>query len=120
MRVAAAEGSALSPERVPPPGRLRTEPESGGRLESLRPCPPEATVQSLRPLAYQRAIADYLRAEEPGVWEWFSSNRFREKHAEQVRLDLLKATYRLEREGHGGALRRSPTRSAPPSVSGSP
>ena len=61
----------------------------------------EATVQSLRPLAYQRAIADYLRAEEPGIWEWFSSNRFREKHAEQVRLDLLKSTYRLEREGHG-------------------
>ncbi len=60
----------------------------------------EATVQRPRPLAYQRAIADYLRAEEPGIWEWFSSNRFREKHAEQVRLDILKATYRLERGGH--------------------
>ncbi len=61
----------------------------------------DAPEERLRPLAYQRAIADYLRAEEPGVWEWFSSNRFREKHAEQVRLDILKATYRLEREAHG-------------------
>lgn len=55
----------------------------------------------LRPLAYQRASVDYLRSEEPDVWKWFSSNRFREKHAEQVRLELLKTTYRLEREGAG-------------------
>ncbi len=60
----------------------------------------ETIAQRLGPLAYQRAVVDYLRSEEPGVWEWFSSNRFREKHAEKVRLDILKATYRLEREGH--------------------
>ena len=60
----------------------------------------EAATQRLGPLAYQRAAVEYLRSEEPAVWEWFSSNRFREKHAEQVRLDILKATYRLEREGH--------------------
>lgn len=60
-----------------------------------------APAPRLKPLDYQRAIVEYLRSEEPGVWEWFSSNRFREKHAEQVRLDILKATYRLEREGHG-------------------
>lgn len=61
----------------------------------------EAPAPRLGPLAYQRAIVEYLRSEEPGVWEWFSSNRFREKHAEKVRLEILKATYRLEREAHG-------------------
>lgn len=60
----------------------------------------EPVAPRLGPLAYQRAIVEYLRSEEPGIWEWFSSNRFREKHAEQVRLDILKSTYRLEREGH--------------------
>jgi Zn-dependent protease with chaperone function len=52
------------------------------------------------PFPYQRDIVAYLREQEPGLWEWFSSSRFLEEHAANVRLDLLKTTYRLERAQH--------------------
>jgi hypothetical protein len=51
---------------------------------------------SLAPLPYHWAIRDYLKNEEPELWSWFSSNKVRQEHAEAVRLDLLKSTYRLE------------------------
>ena len=41
-------------------------------------------------------MREYLKKEEPELWQWFSSNRVRQEHAEAVRLDLLKSTYRLE------------------------
>src|ERR1700756_4959775 len=50
----------------------------------------------LSPLRYHWAIRDYLKKEEPELWKWFSSNKVRQEHAETVRLDLLKSTYRLE------------------------
>lgn len=51
----------------------------------------------LSPLAYQRAIVDYLKAEDPAVWQWFA---LRKEDPEQIaagRLELLKSTYRIER-----------------------
>lgn len=54
------------------------------------------------PLPFQRRIVDYLRAREPALWEWFSSDRFRAEHAAAVRLELLKSSYRLDRAEHGG------------------
>jgi Zn-dependent protease with chaperone function len=48
------------------------------------------------PLAYHRALVDYLKAEEPDLWKWFCSTARREGQAEAVRLDLLKSTYRIE------------------------
>lgn len=50
----------------------------------------------LEPLAYQRAIRDYLKSDEPEVWQWFASNRVRDKQAEAVRFELLKSTYRVD------------------------
>jgi hypothetical protein len=50
----------------------------------------------LTPLPYHRALRDYLKQEEPELWNWFSSNKVRAEYAEAVRLDLLKTTYRLE------------------------
>jgi Zn-dependent protease with chaperone function len=49
-----------------------------------------------RPLPYQSAILDYLKSEEAELWNWFSSNQVRAEHADAVRLDLLKSTYRIE------------------------
>lgn len=49
---------------------------------------------------YLRDLVDYLRTEEKELWDWFASERVRGEYAEAVRLDLLKSTYRLEREGH--------------------
>ncbi len=45
---------------------------------------------------------DCLRRTERALWEWFSSARCREEYAKNVRLELLKSTVRLEREGHAG------------------
>jgi hypothetical protein len=59
--------------------------------------PPAAPVR-LEPVPYQRALRDHLKSEEAQLWNWFSSHRFRAQHADKVRLELLKSTYRIERE----------------------
>lgn len=59
--------------------------------------PPALEALRLEPLPYQCALRDYLKTEESDLWNWFSSNRVRAENADQVRLDLLKSTYRLER-----------------------
>src|SRR5437879_5036521 len=56
----------------------------------IRVCP--------EPVPYQLALRGYLKSEEPDLWSWFSSNRVRGEHSDKVRLDLLKSTYRIERE----------------------
>jgi hypothetical protein len=43
----------------------------------------------------------HLRREEPRLWSWFASTAFEDRRAATVRLDLLKATIRLDRETHG-------------------
>jgi hypothetical protein len=55
-------------------------------------------TEGLNPLPYHRAMRDYLQREEAGLWRWFSSNRVRAEAADAVRLDLLKTTYRVDRE----------------------
>jgi hypothetical protein len=52
----------------------------------------------LEPLPYQRAISEYLRTEEAPIWGWFASNRVQREQADAVRFDLLKSTYRVDRE----------------------
>ena len=52
----------------------------------------------LEPLPYQTSIRDYLKANEPEVWEWYASQKTREDQAEDVRFDLLKSTYRIDRD----------------------
>ena len=52
----------------------------------------------LKPLPYHEALRDYLRAEEADVWHWYASNKVRDEQAEAVRFELLKSTYRVERE----------------------
>jgi hypothetical protein len=55
----------------------------------------------LVPLPYLREITAYLRDQEPALWSWFASRGFEDERAATVRLDLLKATVRLDRETHG-------------------
>lgn len=50
------------------------------------------------PLAYQRAIVDYLKAEDPAVWQWFAERKDDAQQAAAARLELLKSTYRVERQ----------------------
>ncbi len=54
----------------------------------------------LSPLPYHRAILDHLRRGHPRLWQWCASDGAQKQHAEAVRLELLKTTYRLERDHH--------------------
>jgi hypothetical protein len=42
------------------------------------------------------AIRDFLMREDSKIWEWFASNKAKSQHADAVRFDLLKKTYRVE------------------------
>ncbi len=52
----------------------------------------------LKPLPYLEDLRAYLKAEEPEIWRWFASNRVGGDQADSVRFDLLKSTYRVDRE----------------------
>src|SRR5262245_46361565 len=54
----------------------------------------------LEPLPYHLAVIRYLREHEPALWNWFSADRLRAEQNDAVRLDLLKSTYRLDRDVH--------------------
>src|SRR5690349_24223483 len=54
----------------------------------------------LEPLPYHSELRDYLKAEEPDLWNWFSSAQAKADYTENLRLELLKTTYRLDPEGH--------------------
>src|SRR3954471_21298624 len=59
--------------------------------------PPDSLLQ---PLPYHEALANYLTAAESEAWEWFASTRAQTDYAEELRLDLLKQTYRLDAATH--------------------
>jgi predicted SprT family Zn-dependent metalloprotease len=54
----------------------------------------------LEPLAYHIELRDYLKSEERELWNWFSSAKAKADYTENLRLELLKSTYRLDAEGH--------------------
>ncbi len=65
------------------------------------PNPTTITPAPLPPsLPYQRQIVELLRSEEPELWRWHTSVRQSSAHADAVRLELLKSTYRLDRTVH--------------------
>lgn len=55
---------------------------------------------SLTPLPYHFEVRDYLKAQEPDLWNWFSSAQAQADYTESLRLELLKSTYRLDPESH--------------------
>ena len=54
----------------------------------------------LRPLDFHVALANTLEQHEPGLWRWFAGDDYGKKYAENVKLELLRATYRLPRDSH--------------------
>ena len=56
------------------------------------------TVHGLEPLPYHRELRDYLKSRERELWDWFASAKAKENYTETLRLELLKATYRLDAE----------------------
>lgn len=53
---------------------------------------------TLQPLPYHLALRDFLKASDGDVWDWFALQRRSPKFAEEVRFELLKSAYRVERD----------------------
>lgn len=79
---------------------------ASGHPANDRPASPASTPQPaagtarVEPLSYHRDLCDYLRREEPDVWQWCASHKSRDEQAEAVRFELLKSTYRVDRDQH--------------------
>ena len=54
----------------------------------------------LEPLPYHVELRDYLKSRERELWNWFASAQAKADYTEQLRLELLKSTYRLDADGH--------------------
>ncbi len=62
----------------------------------------DAREQNLEPLPYHLELRDYLKSEERELWNWFASTQAKADYTENLRLELLKSTYRLDAQGHPG------------------
>jgi Zn-dependent protease with chaperone function len=62
-------------------------------------------AQQLAPLPQHRALADWLRVQEPDVWRRFADTERMATDAEEVRLSLLRDTYRLDAAVHPEVFR---------------
>lgn len=60
-------------------------------------CSP-AIVAPLELLSYQAQIVQFLRRHDPDVWNWFASAGNRAGQWEDLRFELLKSTYRIDRD----------------------
>jgi len=56
---------------------------------------------SLLPI-YLTEITKYLETEEANLWDWFASAKVKSEHGDNVRLELLKSTYRLDPQSESG------------------
>ena len=60
----------------------------------------DALEHNLEPLPYHLELRDYLRSRERELWNWFASARAQADYTENLRLELLKSTYRLDADAH--------------------
>ena len=70
---------------------------AGGLALMYRVDEPEVILE---PLPYHIELRDYLKSEERELWNWFASAKAKADYTENLRLDLLKSTYRLDLDGH--------------------
>lgn len=76
--------------------------EQPNATESAGPAPdaPPAPAAALAPLPYHRELVAYLRRAEPRVWAWAASLEVQQRHADELRNELLLKTYRLSAQSH--------------------
>jgi predicted SprT family Zn-dependent metalloprotease len=55
---------------------------------------------NLEPLPYHVELRDYLKSRERELWNWFASAKAKADYTEHLRMELLKATYRLDAGAH--------------------
>ncbi len=61
---------------------------------------PDAPERPLEPLPYHVEVKDYLRSQERELWNWFASAQAKADYTENLRMELLKSTYRLDASAH--------------------
>lgn len=72
---------------------------------------PECATEAMTDLAYQRfaapsvnayhlSLANLLARRDPELWDWFKSDKIRQEAADELRLELLKRTVRLDRDAN--------------------
>ena len=66
-------------------------------------------ISNLTPLPYHQQVVDYLKTSESAVWSWASSLGAQQEHAQDVRAQLLRDTYRLSPETHPQAYQACET-----------
>jgi hypothetical protein len=54
----------------------------------------------LEPLPYHVELRDYLKSQERDLWNWFASAQAQADYTENLRINLLKSTYRLNADSH--------------------
>lgn len=54
----------------------------------------------MAPIPYHVELKDFLKRHEAELWKWFASAEVQAGYAAELRLDLLKSTYRLDAEAH--------------------
>ena len=70
---------------------------------------PALDISSLTPLPYHQLVVNYLKTSEPAVWSWASSLGVQQEHAQEVRAQLLRDTYRLRPDTHPDAYQACET-----------
>lgn len=62
-------------------------------------------ASTLAALPQHYALVEWLRVHEKEVWDWFADAERRSVNAEEVRMSLLRDTYRLDAEAHVDVFR---------------
>nr|MBA3542184.1 M48 family metalloprotease [Deltaproteobacteria bacterium] len=57
-------------------------------------------IAKLAPTAFHRRLRETLRAQEPGLFRWYSSDAYEVERTDRLRLELLRSSYRLGAEHH--------------------
>lgn len=79
--------------------------EVGHRPESNVPISADSACSPVARLPWFDELVDYLKTHEHDLWGWFSTRVDRQQQAEAIRLDLLRTTYRIDRESQADLYR---------------
>jgi hypothetical protein len=60
--------------------------------------PSPAQLPPIELLPYQSRLVEFLKRHDPDVWNFFASSQKRSNYAEELKFDLLKSTYRIDRD----------------------
>ncbi|MCI0535769.1 MAG: M48 family metalloprotease, partial [Verrucomicrobiales bacterium] len=60
----------------------------------------DTSEPKLEPLSYHVELRDYLKSHEPELWNWFASAQAQANYTDNLRMELLKHTYRLDADTH--------------------